>query len=48
MEHVFFVVLVVVGFGFHLLATWPVQYASRIGWGSWFVASLLWAFFPIQ
>lgn len=38
-----FVIAVVVGFLFHWLATWPVNYASRIAWGCWFVASLIWA-----
>jgi len=42
--HLLFVILVVLGFGFQFLATWPVQYAARIGWGLWFAASLIWAF----
>lgn len=38
-----FVLLVVIGFGFHFLATFPVNYASRIAWGRWFAATLIWA-----
>ena len=38
-----FVFLVVMGFLFLFLATFPVPYASRIGWGCLFGASLLWA-----
>jgi hypothetical protein len=38
-----FTILVVLGFLFHFLATWPVNYASRIAWGLWFVAAVLWA-----
>ena len=39
-----FVLLVVVGFVFHFLATFPTgPYCTRIAWGSWLIASLLWA-----
>lgn len=38
-----FAILVVLGFGFHFLATWPVNYAERIAWGSWLVAAVIWA-----
>lgn len=41
---ILFLIFVVAGFLFHFLATWPVTYASRIAWGCWLVASLLWAF----
>lgn len=40
---ILYVLLVVLGFLFHFLATFPVNYASRIGWGCWLAASLLWA-----
>ena len=42
-----FIVLVVMGFVFHFLATWPVTYATRIAWGCWLAASLLWAFLKV-
>jgi hypothetical protein len=36
--------LVVLGFLFHFLATFPVSpWSTRIAWGCWFAASLLWA-----
>ena len=40
-----FVILVVLGFGFHFLATWPTgQFpASRFAWGCWLAAALVWA-----
>ena len=39
-----FTILVVVGFAFHFLATFGTPpYASRIAWGSWLFASLIWA-----
>jgi len=41
-----FVLLVVIGFLFHFLATIPVPpswYPSRIAWFLWFMAALLWA-----
>lgn len=39
-----FIILVVLGFLFHFLATWPVTpFATRIAWGCWLVASILWA-----
>lgn len=38
-----FVVLVVLGFAFKFLATYPVNYAERIAWGCWLAASLIWA-----
>jgi hypothetical protein len=37
-----FALFVLAGFLFHFLATFPVPYASRIAWGCWLVASLLW------
>ena len=39
---ILFPILVVLGFLFHFLATWPVNFASRIAWGCWLAASLLW------
>jgi len=39
-----FALLVVLGFLFHFLATWPVAQASRVGWGLWLAASVIWAF----
>lgn len=38
-----FTLLVVLGFLGHFLATYPVNYASRVAWGCWFIASLIWA-----
>lgn len=38
-----FVILVLAGFIFHFLSTWPIAYASRIAWGSWLAAAVLWA-----
>jgi hypothetical protein len=38
-----FVLLVILGFLFHFLATFPVSYASRVAWGLWLAASILWA-----
>ncbi|MHB8529729.1 MAG: hypothetical protein ACYC8V_09500 [Caulobacteraceae bacterium] len=38
-----FTLLVVVGFLLHFLATFPVNYASRIAWGCWLAAAVLWA-----
>ncbi len=36
--------LVVLGFAFHFLATFPTgPYCSRIAWGCWLIASILWA-----
>jgi hypothetical protein len=40
---IIFTVLVVLGFGFHLLSAWSVNYATRIAWTCWFIASFLWA-----
>jgi len=40
---ILFALLVLAGFVFHFLATFPVQYASRIAWGSWLVAAIIWA-----
>ncbi len=37
-----FAVLVLVGFGFFFLATWPVTYAERIARGLFFTAAILW------
>lgn len=43
-QHLIFVILVVVGFVFKLLATWPVSpYCERIAWGCWLGAALVWA-----
>lgn len=41
--HLLFALLVVLGFVFHLLSTFPVNYASRIAWSSWLAASIIWA-----
>lgn len=38
-----FVLFVLLGFVFHFLATFPVNYASRIAWGCWLVAAIIWA-----
>jgi hypothetical protein len=38
-----FTILVVLGFVFQFLATWPVNFAERIAWGCWLAASILWA-----
>ena len=38
-----FDILVLAGFLFHFLATWPVNYASRIAWGCWLAAAIIWA-----
>lgn len=38
-----FVVFVLLGFLFHFLGTFPVPYASRLAWGFWLAAALLWA-----
>ncbi len=38
-----FVILVLLGFVFHFLATFPVTYAGRIAWGCWLIAAILWA-----
>jgi hypothetical protein len=41
---ILFIIAVLIGFVFHFLATWPAPpYASRIAWGSWLVAAILWA-----
>jgi hypothetical protein len=39
-----FAVLVLAGFGFWWLATWPVAYAERIAKGLFFFAALVWFF----
>lgn len=40
-----FVLFVLVGFLFQFIATWPgaLAWSTRVAWGSWFIASLLWA-----
>lgn len=38
-----FTVLVVLGFIFKFLATFPVNYAERLAWGFWLAAALTWA-----
>lgn len=38
-----FVLLVVVGFLAMFLGQFPVPHATRIAWGCWLVASLIWA-----
>lgn len=38
-----FTILVVLGFIFKFLATFPVNYAERIAWGCWLAASVIWA-----
>lgn len=40
---IIFTVLVVLGFGFHLLAQFSVTHSTRIAWACWFIASILWA-----
>lgn len=40
-----FVILILLGFIFKLLATWPVTpYAERLAWGFWLGAAVIWAF----
>lgn len=42
--HLLFVLLIVGGFLFHFLSTFPVSpYSSRIAWGCWLAASIMWA-----
>jgi hypothetical protein len=44
--HLIFVILVVLGFVFQFVATWPVPqfpWSARLAWGCWLVAALLWA-----
>jgi hypothetical protein len=42
---ILFLIFVVTGFLFHFLATWPVTpFATRIAWGAWLIASLIWAY----
>lgn len=39
-----FVLFVVLGFAFHFLATFPTgPYVTRIAWGCWLIAALVWA-----
>lgn len=38
-----FTILVLLGFVFKFLATWPVNYAERIAWGCFLAAAILWA-----
>jgi hypothetical protein len=38
-----FTILVVLGFVFWFLATWPVNYAERIARGLFLAAALVWA-----
>ncbi len=40
---VFFMLLVVFGFAFHMAASFGVAWATKAAWGCWFVASILWA-----
>jgi hypothetical protein len=41
---ILFTILVVLGFLFQLLATWPLSpYMVRLAWGSWLVAAIIWA-----
>jgi hypothetical protein len=41
---ILFPILVVLGFLFHLLSTWPLSpYMARLAWGSWLLASIIWA-----
>lgn len=40
---ILFALLVILGFLFHFLATWPVSYATRIAWGCWLAAAIIWA-----
>jgi hypothetical protein len=37
-----FAILVLAGFGFWWMATWPVTYAERIARGFFFAAAILW------
>jgi hypothetical protein len=41
--HLIFVLFVLAGFLFMLLAQFPVPQAARIAWGCWLIAALLWA-----
>lgn len=39
-----FTLCVVLGFVFHFLATFPTgPYCTRIAWGCWLVAAVIWA-----
>jgi hypothetical protein len=38
-----FIVLILLGFAFKFLATWPITYAERIAWGCWLIAAVIWA-----
>lgn len=38
-----FVLLVVLGFAAHFAATFPINYTTRIGWGLWLAAAMIWA-----
>jgi hypothetical protein len=41
---ILFVLFVVIGFAAMLASTWGgPSYMTRIAWGSWLIASLLWA-----
>jgi hypothetical protein len=42
--HLLFAILVVLGFAFHLVATWPAPWpAARLAWACWLIAAILWA-----
>ena len=38
-----FTILVVLGFLFHLLSSFGMNYSTRLAWGCWFVGSVIWA-----
>lgn len=41
---ILFTLLVLLGFLFHFLATFPVTpWSNRIAWGCWLAAAILWA-----
>jgi hypothetical protein len=43
--HLIFVLLVILGFVFMFASTWPTPPfpSTRIAWGCWLIAALLWA-----
>lgn len=40
---IIFIILVLIGFIFWFLATWPVNYAERIARGCFLAAAAIWA-----
>lgn len=45
MINILFIIFTIAGFLFHFLATWGAPpYTTRVAWGCWLIASLLWGF----